>query len=205
MLPARHLVSLLLFVTLLTAGCPIRSATSVRNPVSGGSDGSSSLGRPGAEFGGGSGGDVADGLTAEFPECTEPLSADEWREEILRLVNQARADAGLRPVFQSLTLQDQAEQYACEMIHYDYFDHVNPVTGSTLGERAAEFGYDFLVVGENLAAGQSTPQQVFDDWMSSPGHRQNILDHRFVELGIGVRTGGRYRVYWVQEFGLPAP
>jgi uncharacterized protein YkwD len=60
------------------------------------------------------------------------------------------------------------------------------------------------VVGENLAAGQPTPERAFTDWMNSPSHRDNILDPRFTELGVGVRFGGEYGVYWVQEFGLPA-
>jgi uncharacterized protein YkwD len=101
------------------------------------------------------------------------------------------------------TLAEQATQYACEMIHYDFFDHVNPVTRSTLAVRANQFDYSYLVIGENLAAGQRTPEHAMNDWMDSPGHRQNILDPRFVELGVGVRFGGEFGTYWVQEFGLP--
>jgi uncharacterized protein YkwD len=146
----------------------------------------------------------SDALTTAFPECTEPVQAAEWRAEILRLVNRERASRGLAPLVRNSTLERQAMQYACEMIQFDFFDHVNPITGSTLGQRAAQFGYDFRVVGENLAAGQGTPEQAFTDWMASPGHRANILDARFTEIGIGVRSGGDYGVYWVQEFGLPA-
>lgn len=143
-------------------------------------------------------------LQRQFPACDEPVRADEWRAEILALVNAERQRAGLNPVVSSVTLTMQATQYACEMIQYDFFDHVNPVTGSTLGDRARQFGYDFYIVGENLGAGQATPRQVFRDWMDSPGHRRNILDPRFVELGVGVAVGGRYQIYWVQEFGQPA-
>ncbi len=142
-------------------------------------------------------------LQRQFPACDEPAQADQWRAEILALVNAERLRAGLNPVVSSVTLTRQATRYACEMIQYDFFDHVNPVTGSTLGDRAREFGYDFYVVGENLGAGQATPQQVFRDWMNSPGHRRNVLDPRFVELGVGVAVGGRYQIYWVQEFGRP--
>ena len=82
------------------------------------------------------------------------------------------------------------------MIQYDYFDHVNPVTGSTLADRTDEFGYDFLVVGENLAAGQTTPQQAFNDWMRSEAHRGNILDERFTDLGVALRrTSGKPREF----------
>lgn len=143
-------------------------------------------------------------LATEFPTCSEPSDAAAWRTRIIELVNQARVENGLGTVVRNDTLQDQATQYACEMISEDFFAHVNPVTQSTLSIRSEEFGYDFQVVGENLAAGQRTPEQAFADWMNSPSHRQNILDPRFTQLGVGVRTGGEYGFYWVQEFGLPA-
>jgi uncharacterized protein YkwD len=142
-------------------------------------------------------------LVAEFPDCGETSQAQAWKARVVELVNNERANVGLSPVAWNETLAEEATQYACEMIHYDFFDHVNPVTRSTLSIRANQFQYDYLVIGENLAAGQRTPEQAMSDWMDSPGHRQNILDPRFVELGVGVRIGGDYGTYWVQEFGLP--
>jgi uncharacterized protein YkwD len=174
-----------------SGGVPTASST----PPSVGDEGPSPLGEDDSAF--------VTNLQRQFPACDEPVQADQWRAEILSLVNAERERAGLDPVASSVTLTRQATQYACELIQYDFFDHVNPVTGSTLGERARQFGYDYYVVGENLGAGQSTPQQVFRDWMNSPGHRRNVLDPRFVELGVGVAVGGRYRTYWVQEFGRP--
>lgn len=147
---------------------------------------------------------LADGLTARFSGCTEPLEAASWRAEILRLVNLERARNGLRTLTMNQTLEDQANEYACELIFYDFFAHENPITGSTLRDRAEDFGYDYQVIGENLAAGQRTPLEAFNDWMDSEGHRRNILDERFEEIGIGIRSGGDYGLYWVQEFGRPA-
>jgi uncharacterized protein YkwD len=180
-------------------------------PLIGNTDGSSTNGgtEPAGTSGAGNGDGTAappssaDTLTVVFPDCTEPDQASSWRAEILLLVNQERVANGLVTVTQNPTLEEQATYYACEMIHYDFFDHVNPATGTTLGERADQFGYDYLVIGENLAAGQTSPEAAMADWMASPGHRDNILDPRFTELGVGVRTGGEYGVYWVQEFGLP--
>ena len=146
---------------------------------------------------------VADRLRDQVPACAEPFSAAAWRNEILRLVNVERNSRGLPEVRRNATLEAQATTYACELIQYDYFDHVNPVTGSTLADRTDEFGYDFLVVGENLAAGQTTPQQAFNDWMRSEAHRGNILDERFTDLGVAARTGGRFNFYWIQIFGRP--
>lgn len=142
-------------------------------------------------------------LQREFPACTDPARAAPWRDEVLRLVNLERQRSGLAPLARDVTLEDQAAQYACEMITHDFFAHVNPVTASTLADRAQEFGYAYRVVGENLAAGQLSPEQAFNDWMDSPGHRANIMDARFTEIGIAVKSGGDYGLYWVQEFGLP--
>ncbi len=144
-----------------------------------------------------------DEFARRFPGCDEPATADEWRARVLELVNEQRIAFGIAPVRYSEPLERQATQYACELIEFDFFDHVNPVTGSTLADRADEFGYDFLVIGENLAGGQPTPERAVEDWMNSPGHRQNILDARFTELGVAVRTGGDFGIYWVQEFGRP--
>ena len=142
-------------------------------------------------------------LSSQFPSCDERLNVDRERDQLLQLVNQARGTAGLGAVRRNEVLERQASQYACEMIEGGFFSHINPITNSTLRERAEEFGYDFRVIGENLAAGQETVTQAFEDWMNSPAHRENILDPRFTELGIGIRTGGDYGVYWVQEFGEP--
>lgn len=146
---------------------------------------------------------VPDALTARFSGCEEPPEVQFWRAEIFRLVNQARAARGFAPLQQNNLLEAQATQYACELIFYRFFAHENPVTGSALGDRSREFGYDFWIVGENLAAGQRTPVEVFEAWMASPCHRENILNPAFTELGIGIRYGGDYGYYWVQEFGRP--
>ena len=145
----------------------------------------------------------SDALTVRFPGCDEPVEGDFWRAEILRLVNQARQGAGLNPVDQDITLEQEATQYACELVFYQFFGHVNPVTDTTLRDRAAQVGYEYWIIGENLAAGQSSPAEAFTAWMNSPCHRENIMNPAFTELGIGVRVGGTYGTYWVQEFGRP--
>lgn len=215
----------LLVSTVLIGGCPVGSGTPIdttdQTPDSGmttGGGGSSSV----TTGGGGSTSAIddpaepnepgltdgtqvfVDGLEQQFPGCSQLNTGDLWRTEILRLVNVERERAGLAPVTQNQTLENQATQYACEMIVYDFFAHENPVTGTELRDRAEEFEYEFLIIGENLAAGQSTPEQAMSDWMNSPGHRDNILRPEFTEMGVGVRAGGRYGTYWVQEFGLPA-
>jgi uncharacterized protein YkwD len=195
------------------AGCPLNAGSGLEQipgtGVPGGSAGQSgdlaTTSGDSGTTGGATAGTQAfnDQLTAQFPDCVELLSGEVWRDEILRLVNDERQQAGLTPLAHDQTLEDQATQYACELIHYDFFAHVNPVTGSELRDRAAEFGYDYYVIGENLAAGQATPIEAMTAWMGSARHRDNILNPDFTELGVGIRVGGRYGTYWVQEFGWP--
>lgn len=203
----RHLTlvaTLSALFALLTAGCPLLpSGDFVTIPSTGGTGGSSGSGT--ATSAGGSGTQpTSDGLTTLFPGCQEPPEVDFWRAEVLRLVNEARADYAYDPLTRNEILEQQATQYACEMVHYDFFDHVNPATGTELSDRAAQFGYQYSWIGENLAGGQRTPQEVVTAWLDSPCHRQNLLHPAFTELGVGIRVGGTYGYYWVQEFGRPA-
>lgn len=206
--------SLAVLVVFTLAGCP---GSAPSGSVPGGSDFDSvtpggSTETPGGGSGGSGGGSTGGPTAGEtttgtdptiFTDCFVAPQEAAWRLEILDLVNAERAAEGLNPVTWNSTLAEQADTYACEMVHYRFFDHVNPVTGSTLRDRAGQFGYDYLMIGENLAAGQRTPQQAMTDWMDSPGHRANILEPEFTELGVGIRLGGEYGYYWVQEFGRP--
>ena len=147
-----------------------------------------------------------DDLSTRYSACSAVVLEETWRTELLQLVNQERVKAGLGSLTQNDILEAQATQYACEMIQGAFFGHVNPLTGTYLTDRSEEFGYDYRKVGENLAAvppEDCTPQAVMDYWMSSPSHRMNILEPDFTEIGIGIRTGGEFGTYWVQEFGYP--
>ncbi len=212
MLRFRSLALMLPLCAVLCGGCPWMAGNAdVNTPNFSGGGGGGGGGNGGGNSGasttinGTSVGkdELADTLTLSFPDCTRPVQAETWRAQILQMVNDARSQEGLGTLVFNDTLEAQAEQYACELIDGNFFDHVSPVTGSTLADRAAEFGYHYQVVGENLAAGQRTPVEVFSDWMNSPGHRANIMHPEFTEVGIGIRSGGQYGFYWVQEFGEP--
>ena len=73
--------------------------------------------------------------------------------------------------------------------------------GSTFDQRIARTGYQANALGENVAFGYPTPAAVMDGWMTSPGHRANILNCAFRGIGVGVATGGDGRLYWTQNFG----
>jgi uncharacterized protein YkwD len=74
--------------------------------------------------------------------------------------------------------------------------------GSTMRSRIDDTGYDWMAIGENVAMGQTSPEAVMQSWMNSAGHRRNILNPDFQELGVGYAEGGG-RPYWVQVFAKP--
>ena len=143
------------------------------------------------------------GSAIEPGECTGAANEQELVVQVLKLVNEERGKIGIPPVALNSVLSRVADDYACLMIHEDFFSHRDP-DGYGPGERAIQGGYIFLRLGENLAAGQTTPEQAMEEWMSSEeGHRENILAPEWTEIGVAVRLGGEHGIYWVQEFGLP--
>ena len=81
-------------------------------------------------------------------------------------------------------------------------DH--PGTGSTMQERIEYTGYtEWTYLGENIAGGQSTVQEVIDAWIGSPGHCRNLMREEFTEVGMTRvnNTNSKYKSYWTQDFG----
>ena len=146
----------------------------------------------------------ASGRAYESAPCIAPEDPERMADQVLQLVNLERAEADLQPVTRNAALEKIADDYACRMIAEDFFGHTDPVTGHGPGDRAVVGKYSFYAIGENLAAGQQTAAEVMKVWMDSPSHRDIILDEKWSEVGISVRAGGEYSIYWVQEFGDPA-
>lgn len=138
-----------------------------------------------------------------FDACYDPPGHGALIRDTVRAINAERARQKLPLLKQDDTLNRIAEFYACRLVDGDFFSHVDPFGRSTVDTRADDFGYAFIKVGENLAAGQRTVEQAVADWMSSPDHRGNILDPAYTELGIAIKEGGRFGPYWVLEFGRP--
>ena len=141
---------------------------------------------------------------AKLAECNEPEDPERLADQVLQLVNLERAENDLPPVSFNPSLAKIADDYACRMIADDFFAHTDPESGYGPGDRAVAGKYSFHAIGENLAAGQMSAADVMKVWMDSPSHRDIILDERWKELGVAVRLGGEYAIYWVQEFGDPA-
>jgi uncharacterized protein YkwD len=125
--------------------------------------------------------------------------------EVFAQVNALRIKGGLKALRMDSRLTRAAQQHGCEMRASGFFAHESPTTG-TAGERAKRAGYTWCRVTENLAKGQDTPTQAVQGWMSSKGHRRNILDGDVVETGIAlVPEGPDGGPYWVQVFAAPCP
>lgn len=128
------------------------------------------------------------------------------RQEMLALVNAARKRAGLKPLRLSSDLDKAAQRHAEDMLARGYFAHKSP-SGTTVRERSKTAGYDWRAIGENIAFGQVSVDEVMETWLESPSHRKNILSPAYSELGVGLAMGkgpdGKYEVLWVQNFGTP--
>ncbi len=131
------------------------------------------------------------------PTSTQrPPTSPGQAAQLFQLVNSARDDWGCGPLREDSRLDNAAIAHSEDMANNDYFSHNGP--GSTRFDRRIEsYGYG-SPGGENIAKGQTSAQQVFDDWMNDSGHRNNILNCQFVAMGIGVDTQGWY---WTQDFG----
>lgn len=124
--------------------------------------------------------------------------------DVLDLTNQARRSQGCRPLQLSDSLVEAAGSHASDMVRRHYMDHTNP-DGQDPGDRMAKAGYHGSGWGENIAAGYSSAQKVFNAWMNSDGHRANILNCKFTLIGIGYDPGQVKSDWgpgsWVQDFG----
>ncbi|WP_020552764.1 CAP domain-containing protein [Embleya scabrispora] len=117
--------------------------------------------------------------------------------EVVSLVNQERAKAGCPALTVNTKLTAAALQHSQDMAAHANMSHTGS-DGSGPGERITRAGYIWTTYGENVAYGYSTPQLVMTGWMNSPGHRQNILNCSFKEIGVGLAGPNSY---WTQDFG----
>jgi uncharacterized protein YkwD len=138
------------------------------------------------------------------PLLLGPVTESVAEAEAVRLVNVERANSGCPAVVTDPTLVRLARGHSQDMAGAAGFKH-NGSDGRTPFQRMTAVGYDYSVAAENIAAGQPNAAAVMAAWMASPGHRANILDCRFTQIGVGVVNvpGTPYVVYWTQEFGAP--
>lgn len=142
---------------------------------------------------------AASGVESPAAQAAVRAIEDPRVERILTLVNAARSAAGCPPVAHDDRLALAATRHSQDMARRNYFAHRNP-EGASAGDRIAAAGYRARMWGENIAAGEPSPDGVMRLWMNSAGHRSNILDCGYRHLGTGVAEGGYYRIYWTQNF-----
>jgi Ca2+-binding RTX toxin-like protein len=125
---------------------------------------------------------------------------------VVTLTNEFRAQNGLAALTLNADLSNTAQWHSQDMALQDYFSHTGK-NGSSPWDRADLFGYGSNSMGENIAAGQTTPESVVESWKNSAGHRANMLNASFTEIGVGydflaTDTGSvNYSHYWTQFFG----
>ncbi len=135
-----------------------------------------------------------------------PPSSSDFVQRVLDLTNQFRSQNGVAPLQLNQELNAAALNHSTDMALQDYFSHTGK-DGSSAGDRMSQVGYTSYAWGENIAAGYTTPEQVVQGWINSPGHRANMLNPSFTELGVGYYnlandTGSvNYKNYWTQDFG----
>lgn len=122
-----------------------------------------------------------------------------YQAEVTRIVNAERAKAGLKALTVNWELQRVAQTKAKDMTDKHYFSHTSPTYGSPFAMMKS-FGIHYTSAGENIAQGQRTPQAVMTAWMNSSGHRANILNSSYTQIGVGYDSRSST---WVQEFIRP--
>ncbi|MFR9788180.1 CAP domain-containing protein [Streptomyces sp. MB22_4] len=135
--------------------------------------------------------------TASSTPTTAATAASGVTAQIVQLVNAERAKAGCRPLTLDAKLTAAAQEHSADMAAHQNMSHTGS-DGSDPGTRITRAGYTWSAYGENVAYGYSTAAEVMAGWMSSPGHRANILDCGFQEIGVGLAQPGSY---WTQDFG----
>ncbi len=156
--------------------------------------------------------------TAPSPEHLSvpsvPARTSASAQRVLKLVNEIRASGSrcgeksfgpAAPLQGSGTLDGVAADHAGDMARHDYFEHVD-LKGNTPADRVRATGYRERLVGENIAYGPTSAEEVVSGWLHSTGHCENIMDPRFVEMGLATAPGqgSRRGLYWDQVLAEPA-
>lgn len=122
------------------------------------------------------------------------------RQQVVSLTNARRRAHGCNNLRRNAALDLAAQRHTRRMANANTLSHQLPGE-SSLGVRVRRAGYNWTLVGENVANGYATPAAVVQGWMNSRGHRRNILNCRFKHIGVGYAVSDRGTPYWTQVFG----
>lgn len=134
------------------------------------------------------------GQMLNIPEIDSGVRA--YETEVIRLVNEIRVQYGLKELTENWELSRVARYKSQDMKDNRYFAHNSPTYGTPF-EMMRAFGLTYRSAGENIAYGYRTPQAVVNGWMNSSGHRANILNANYTQIGVGYVADGNY---WTQMF-----
>lgn len=140
-------------------------------------------------------------------------AVDPYQAKLIERVNRARSQArmcgndahkAVPPVTYSCSLERAAKEHSVDMATNNFFSHTGS-NGLTIGHRVTATGYDWYVVGENIAAGYASPGAVTAAWLESPSHCRNIMDPRFNEFAAfrADSSSADYANYWTQVYASP--
>jgi uncharacterized protein YkwD len=132
------------------------------------------------------------------PAPQSPRGGEDIVQRVLDLTNAERSRAGAPALSLHPQLMAAAQHHSDLMAQHNQMTHQLPGEPE-MGDRISQAGYQWGRVAENVAQGQSSPEDVVSDWMNSPGHRQNLLHPEFQHLGVGNANG-----FWTQKFARPA-
>ena len=133
------------------------------------------------------------------PEQKPSTDFSSYQQQVLDLVNAERTKRGISALTLDSNLSSVATKKSQDMVNKNYFDHTSPTYGSPF-DMMKQFGISYRTAGENIAKGQKTPQEVVTAWMNSEGHRKNILNPNFTNLGVGIAKDTKGTTYWTQMF-----
>jgi len=134
------------------------------------------------------------GQVLAIPQADSAVSS--FEAEVIRLVNEIRRQNGLSALKSNWELSRVARYKSQDMRDRGYFSHNSPTYGTPF-QMIKAFGLSYRTAGENIAKGYSTPQSVVNGWMNSSGHRANILNASYTQIGVGYVASGHY---WTQMF-----
>ena len=141
--------------------------------------------------------------TTQAPEPTSsPAGNAALEAEVVQIVNTERAKAGCAAVTTDDKLTTAARGHSADMAARGYFSHTTP-EGVDFSTRITSAGYRWSNAGENIAKGQRTAAEVMTGWMNSAGHKANILNCKFKNIGVGVAADTRGSLVWTQDFASP--
>ena len=141
---------------------------------------------------------------AVLPQCgpgpaTAPSSP---AQQVVDLTNARRAERGLPALSVDGALSNAAQAHAADQASVNRMSHAG-TDGSDLAARLDRVGYAYWAWGENVAAGYGDAGGVMNGWMNSSGHRANILNGSFTQIGIGLAYSANGTPYWTMDLARP--